>query len=171
MNNAIKIATLNLCLGLKNKKDTVKKLILENDIDILCLQETELEPDFPTKLLTLRGYGYESENNVYKSRCGMFVSDKISYIRRNDLEIANNHVIMIDLNDKLKTRIICIFRPFNPSNVTQSNFSMPNWNLLSKIQITTPLSWATSTSTTEKNMTSITAISTTLTHLMKRLCP
>ena len=122
MNNAIKIATLNLCLGLKNKKDTVKKLILENDIDILCLQETELEPDFPTKLLTFRGYGYESENNVYKSRCGMFVSDKISYIRRNDLEIANNHVIMIDLNDKLKTRIICIYRPFNPSNVTQKQF-------------------------------------------------
>ena len=122
MNNAIKIATLNLCLGLKNKKDTVKKLILENDIDILCLQETELEPDFPTKLLTFRGYGYESENNVHKLRCGMFVSDKISYVRRNDLEIANYHVIMIDLNDKLRTRIICIYRPFNPTDVTQKQF-------------------------------------------------
>ena len=35
MSSAIKIATLNLCLGLKNKKESVKGLILENEIEIL----------------------------------------------------------------------------------------------------------------------------------------
>ena len=94
----------------------MKKLILENDIDILCLQETEIEPDLPTKLLTFGGYNYESENNEYKARCGMYVSDKISYVRRSDIKIASNHVIMIDLKDKSKTRIIYIYRPFNPIN-------------------------------------------------------
>ena len=39
----LKIATLNLCLGLKFKKDFVKNILLENEIDILLVQETELE--------------------------------------------------------------------------------------------------------------------------------
>ena len=116
MNSAIKIATLNLCLGIKNKKESVKRLLLENKIDILCLQETEIIPDFPIKLLTFRGYNYESESNSTKSRCGMYVANNISYVRRNDLEIINSHVIIIDINDKNKTRIINVYRPFNPIN-------------------------------------------------------
>ena len=39
----VKIATLNLCLGLKNKKLEIENLLLQNDIDILCLQEVELK--------------------------------------------------------------------------------------------------------------------------------
>ena len=35
----------------------------------------------------------------------------------------------------------------------KSNFTMPNWNLSSKIQITTPLFWAISTSTIKRNTT------------------
>ena len=122
MNSAIKIATLNLCLGIKNKKESVKRLLLENKIDILCLQETEIIPDFPIKLLTFRGYNYESESNSTKSRCGMYVANNISYVRRNDLEIINLHVIIIDINDKNKTRIINVYRPFNPINTTQKQF-------------------------------------------------
>ena len=41
-NNKIKIATLNLCLGLKNKKLEVSQLLNEYEIDVLCLQETEI---------------------------------------------------------------------------------------------------------------------------------
>ena len=122
MNSTIKIATLNLCLGLKNKKEIVKKLILDNGIDILCLQETEIEPSFPVNLLTFRGYSYESENNSYKSRCGIYVSDKISYVRKTEIEPANNHLVVIDLNDKHNTRIINIYRPFNPKNLNQKHF-------------------------------------------------
>ena len=48
----MKIGTLNLCLGLKNKKEEVKHLIKTNNIDILCLQETELEKDYPVEILT-----------------------------------------------------------------------------------------------------------------------
>ena len=39
----MKIATLNLCLGLKFKKDLVKNILLDNEIDILVMQETEKE--------------------------------------------------------------------------------------------------------------------------------
>ena len=73
----MKIATLNLCLGLRNKKEAIKKLITENDIQILCLQVTEIPIDFPADLLTFKGYNFENENNEYKKRCGIYVSDKI----------------------------------------------------------------------------------------------
>ena len=42
-NNIIKIATLNLCLGLKSKKLEVENILTENNIDILCLQEVEID--------------------------------------------------------------------------------------------------------------------------------
>ena len=100
----IKIATLNLCLGIKNKKEAVRTLIEDNKIDILCLQETEITPDFPTKLLTFGGYNYESEKNNIKARCGIYISNNVSYVRRDDIEIENNNLIIIDLNDNKKTR-------------------------------------------------------------------
>ena len=42
---SIKIATLNLCLGLTNKKNNVKQILNEEEIDVLCLQETEVDAD------------------------------------------------------------------------------------------------------------------------------
>ena len=53
---SIKIATLNLCLGLPNKKNDVKKLIVENNIDILCMQETEIDPNINTPKIVKLGY-------------------------------------------------------------------------------------------------------------------
>ena len=123
MNVTTKIATLNLCLGLRSKKDEVKKLIGINNIDVLCLQETEIPVDFPIELLSFKGYNYESENNVVKSRCGMYISDKISYVRRSDLESVGTHVIIVDLNDSEHTRIINIYRSFNPQN-NESQFNI-----------------------------------------------
>ena len=62
----MKIGTLNLCLGLKNKKDEVEKLIKEKKLDILRVQETELEKDYSTDILTFNGYNYESDINEKK---------------------------------------------------------------------------------------------------------
>ena len=109
-----KIGTLNLCLGLKNKKEEVKQLIIKNKIDILCIQETELEKDYPVEILTFKGYGLEMEKNTTKLRSGIYIKDSISYTRRTDLEEENTHVVIIDINDRKKTRIINIYRAFNP---------------------------------------------------------
>ena len=49
----IKIATLNLCLGLKNKRDLIKDILVRNKIDILALQETELEPSLDLNLVNI----------------------------------------------------------------------------------------------------------------------
>ena len=63
----VKIASLNLCLGLKFKKQMVEQILLENTIDILCLQEVEVENGFDLDLLSLRGFDLEMENNEVKS--------------------------------------------------------------------------------------------------------
>ena len=55
-----KISTLNLCLGLKSKKDEIRQLIQKNNIDILCLQEVELEHDYESTLLDFMGYNLET---------------------------------------------------------------------------------------------------------------
>ena len=44
---SLKIATFNLCLGLKNKLDLAKDAFDFNKIDILCMQEMEIPNDFP----------------------------------------------------------------------------------------------------------------------------
>ena len=42
----VKIATWNVCLGLKSKKEYVKSKIIEEKIDICCIQESEIPKDF-----------------------------------------------------------------------------------------------------------------------------
>ena len=119
----INIGTLNLCLGLKNKKDEVKRLLSTNKLDILCLQETELESNYPTDILAFKGFAFEAENNRNKIRTGIYIKDNVGYTRRKDLEKEDFHIVIIELNDRKKTRIINIYRTFNPPmGFTQKTF-------------------------------------------------
>ena len=110
------IATLNLCLGLKNKKDLVKQLIIDNNVDICCLQETEIDNSYPTNILSFSGYNYESEENSIKGRTGIYIKNNISYKRRKDLEGVDSHLVIVDIVCMNKYRIINIYRSFNPQN-------------------------------------------------------
>ena len=123
MNFKTKIATLNLCLGLKSKKEEVKRLITENDIDIVCVQESEIPKIFPIELLTFKGYNYENELNDVKSRCGIYVKNCISYVRRNDLETKNLHAIIIDINDSKNTELFQFTEVLTPKVKSPKNIS------------------------------------------------
>ena len=59
-NSKIKLTTLSLCLGLRNKKEEFERLICENKINVLCLQKIEILNDYPVSLLTFSGYNYEN---------------------------------------------------------------------------------------------------------------
>ena len=96
MEKPIKIALLNLCLGLKSKKDLVKDLLNSNDIDILAMQETEIEHDFDLKLLSITGYNLEIEELDSKKRTGIYIRTNIRYDRCYNLEQKSNHLIMQD---------------------------------------------------------------------------
>ena len=62
----LKVATWNICLGLKNKKDYIYEVINRKDIDICLLQEVEIESNFDTRLLTNANYKIEVETNTKK---------------------------------------------------------------------------------------------------------
>ena len=96
----LKVATLNLCLGLKNKKQQVKELITTENIDILLLQETEIEALYDSDLLSFMGYNLEIEINNTKSRVGAYVRFEIKYKRRTELEVYDSHIVIIDITEK-----------------------------------------------------------------------
>ena len=96
----IKIATLNVCLGLMNKLILINNILVENEIDILCLQEVEIRKNVASKDLNIRGFNLELENNSEKSRTCIYVSNKIKYRRRPDLEGINSNIVIIDIDCK-----------------------------------------------------------------------
>ena len=111
----IRIATLNLCLGLKHKKIEVERLIRENQIDVICLQETEIEVAFNKELLDINGFRLELENNSVKRRTGVFLKNDVQYKRRIELEGKDSNLLIIDIMGKKEPwRLINVYRSFNP---------------------------------------------------------
>ena len=104
--NNFKIGSLNLCLGLPNKKETVVQLLSENAIGVCGLQETEMPMNFPENILNSGGNTLELELNNEKKRSGFYIRKNISYIRRKDLEIINVHVLVVDVEVDIKICII-----------------------------------------------------------------
>ena len=106
---SLKIGTWNLCLGLKNKKDYVSKITKQHKIDILCLQETDIEPSYPLNILSFKGYDFLTENNSSKARTGIYINNSITYQRRSDLEKVDCGIIIIDINLTIKS---CIHKSY-----------------------------------------------------------
>ena len=139
MEDLIKIATWNVCLGLKPKKDYISTKIKEESINICCIQECEIEPDYPENLLTFRDYRIEIETNTMKSRCCIYLNNSISYTRRKELEGINNHIIVVDLDLKEKYRLINIYRTFAPQGgVSPSDKFDVQINLISSAVVDSP---------------------------------
>ena len=75
--NRLEIKTLNLCLGLKSKKTLVKKILNENELDVLCMQELEVDKDYDCTLLNIPGYVLEVEENINKKRVGCYIRENL----------------------------------------------------------------------------------------------
>ena len=112
----INVATLNLCLGLKNKKLLIKKMLEEHEIDILSMQETEINNNLNHDELRIANYSLELEKNSLKSRVGFYITKSVSYVRRYDLEGTDSNMIIIDVEGTLNTRLINVYRSFAPQN-------------------------------------------------------
>ena len=116
----IKIATWNLCLGLFHKKDYVRSLLNENQIDVLNLQETEIAKDIDLTNLQIKGYALEMETNENKRRVATYIKNTIPYKRRDDLETPNMHLLIVDLQTRPALRVITIYRTFSPQETITS---------------------------------------------------
>ena len=61
------IATWNVCLGVANKKDMITDCLKNKNIDVCCLQETEIPMNFPEEVLNVGDYVLELELNNEKN--------------------------------------------------------------------------------------------------------
>ena len=135
---SMKIASWNLCLGFKKKKDYVLNTLRQERIDICLLQEVEIPWDFPTNILSSKDYKLEVEKSTIKSRCAILIKNDIEYTRRDDLEETDLCVCAIDINGSLKYRIINCYRLFNPpNNRSQTEHFALQLNLIDKIAANT----------------------------------
>ena len=110
----LKIATLNWCLGIKNNKELVGQLLLDNQIDVLCMQEIEIEKNYPSGILNLPNYVLEVKENSVKSRVGIYIKNKVKYLRQFEMEGVDSHLMIVDIKAKTSIRLINIYRWFNP---------------------------------------------------------
>ena len=92
-----KIPTLNLSLGIKNKKNFIKEMIISEKINILCMQETEININLDHNLLSIPGFSNETEKNSAVSRVAIYIENTGDYVRRVDLEGQDSNLIIIDL--------------------------------------------------------------------------
>ena len=99
-----------------SKKNIVRNLILDEKIDVLCLQETEIEINLDHNLMSFPGYNYENENSPYRRRVGCYVNSNLKYVRRIDLEGNGLHLIIFDIKTVVDLRVINVYRSFNPPN-------------------------------------------------------
>ncbi len=60
----LKVCTLNVCLRAKYKKHHIKRLLEENSIDVLCVQEADIKHDDDVSLLDIQGYPVELEKEI-----------------------------------------------------------------------------------------------------------
>ena len=63
-----------MCLGLPNN---VTELLHRNNVDVCCLQETEIPVNFPEKQLNCGGFTLEQELNSDKKRAGIYLKNDI----------------------------------------------------------------------------------------------
>ena len=112
MQTILKFATWNLCLGLANKKDIVTETLNSKNINVCCLQETEILPCFPEEILNCGGFNIELETNSTKKRTGIYVRRDIKYTRRKDLESPDCHIVIIDVVANVTFRIISLYLSF-----------------------------------------------------------
>ena len=133
MQTSVKVATWNLCLGLPNKKDIVLNEIELNRIDVCCMQETEIDTNYPTNILSSKTHEFECEKSSGKRRVGVYINRHLKYTRRDDLEEIDQHVVIIDVFLKTALRIISLYRSFRPPNgVPPSTFFEKQLNIIEK---------------------------------------
>ena len=80
------------------------------------MQETEINPNLDHNLLSFPGYGVEVESNSENSRTAMYISSKIDYIRRSDLEGTDSNLVIVDLKGSMNIRLINIYRSYSPQH-------------------------------------------------------
>ena len=113
--------------GLLGNRDLVMELLQSfPKIDILSRSETHLTSE-PNELFTILGYTFISRNrNSGKGGVvGVYISDRVSWVRRHDLESDELEMLWIEvLPGKAKIVLLSVlYRPPDTSKSLQNNFN------------------------------------------------
>ena len=129
----IKINSWNCCLGVSNKIETVARILYENKIDILFVQEAEITKTTPLNVLNIKGYSCEFSPTIgqNKSRMVCFVKNSIKYVRLENKEDKNVELIALKVSDS----IICgFYRPYLlPNHRSELDYMIDTWLLLEEL--------------------------------------
>jgi hypothetical protein len=109
-----KFATWNLSQGLLNKKDLVPDELKSKDIDICRMQETEINQDVPADLLNNSPFLFEYEKGTGKKKVGLNINKTIIYKHREDLELDNLHLIIVDATSDINFCMLSLYPTFRP---------------------------------------------------------
>ena len=77
------------------------------------MQETEINKNLDHNLLSFPGFAIETENNNTLSRVAVYLDNRISYIRRRDLEGVNSNLLILDLVGWNPVQLINVYRSFS----------------------------------------------------------
>ena len=106
-------------------------MIKQHNIDICCLQEIDVKKDYNVDILSFKGYTLLRENNTVKSRCGVYIKESMKFTRRSDLEGVDNGLVILDVELKVKYRVVNVYRIFKPMNwVTEKNYFINQLSLI-----------------------------------------
>ena len=98
-------------------------MLIEENIDICLLQETEIIKDYPIELLSAKDFKIEPEKSLSKARSAIIIRDGINYERKKDIEKTDCGIVIIDVFSNTNYRIINVYRQFNPpGGITQLQF-------------------------------------------------
>ena len=107
------IASLNIN-GLRSHLDEVQLLIRDFGIQILALNETKLDPDYPKELTSVAGYQQERlDRTCNGGGVSIYIRDSIKYKRRLDVPIDDLELICIEVEPpKSKSFLVLVwYRP------------------------------------------------------------
>jgi len=119
----INVCTWNLCLGLQHKLDYVKEILIKEEIDILCLQETEIEDGFDMNILNINGYELETDLVNNTTRTAIYIKTTMNYERLQTQGLNRNIIILkITQQNMPHLFISAIYRPWkNIDGLSQDN--------------------------------------------------
>ena len=109
----INVCTWNLCLGLQYKLNYVKEILIKEDVDILCLQETELEEGLDMSILNINGYELETDLANKTIRSVVYIKTTLNYERIPNRGLNQNLIIIKITQHNLPNLFLAaIYRPW-----------------------------------------------------------
>ncbi len=120
-NRGFKIACLNIT-SLHKHIDELRICLNDREVDILAINETRLDPDFPKELISIYGYNWIGrDRNRHGGGIGFYIRDTLNYRVRSDLNNTDIEVLTIEIS-KYKTKPFLVTTWHRPPNTSIEKF-------------------------------------------------